>query len=61
MTCQKISRRYKYFKHLYFLGKWKGYQDDEFTWEPGKSLEYPLDSIGKFNGENPEEPRILTS
>jgi hypothetical protein len=31
--CRKIGRRYKSFKWLYFLVKWKDYPDDESTWE----------------------------
>jgi hypothetical protein len=39
-TCRKIGGRYKSFKSLYFLVQWKGYPDDESTWESGTSLEH---------------------
>jgi hypothetical protein len=48
MTCRKIGGRYKSFKSLYFLVRWKDYPDDESTWEPGTSLEHSLKSIKEF-------------
>jgi hypothetical protein len=59
-THHKIGGRYKSFKSLYFLVKWKGYLDDESTWEPGTSLAHALQSIEEFYGENPEAPVIST-
>jgi hypothetical protein len=60
-TRQKIGRRYKEFKTLKFLIKWKGYPDDESTWKPGTSLEHATESIEEFYGENPEVPALVTS
>jgi hypothetical protein len=59
-THQKIGGRYKQFKSLYFLIQWKGYPDDESTWEPGMSLEHARESIEEFYGENPEGPALTT-
>jgi hypothetical protein len=59
-TRRKIGGRYKSFKSLYFLVQWKGYQEDESTWEPGTSLEHVSESIEKFYGENPEAPALMT-
>jgi hypothetical protein len=59
-TCQKIDGKYKSFKSLYFLVKWKGYPDNESTWESGASLEHTSESIEEFYGVNPEALAILT-
>jgi hypothetical protein len=59
-TRRKVGGRYKNFKSLYFLVQWKGYPDDESTWEPGTSLEHATESIEEFYGENPEAPALTT-
>jgi hypothetical protein len=59
-THRLLGRRYKFFKSLYFLVKWKGYPDDKSTWEPGTSLEHTLESIEEFYEVNPEAPAIST-
>jgi hypothetical protein len=59
-TCWKISGRYKSFKSLYFLVKWKGYPEAESTWEPGMSLEHALESIERFDQSNPKVLAITT-
>ena len=59
-TRQKVSGRYKSFKSLYFLVQWKGYPDDESTWEPGTSLEHATESIEEFYGLNHEATVITT-
>jgi hypothetical protein len=48
------------FKSLYFLVQWKGYPEDESTWEPGTSLEHAKETIEEFYEENPEAPAITT-
>jgi hypothetical protein len=59
-TRWKIGGKNNSFKRLYFLVKWKGYPDDESTWELRKSLEHALYSIKEFYGENPEVLVIST-
>jgi hypothetical protein len=59
-TRRKIDGRYKSFKSLYFLVQWKGYPDNESTWEPGTSLEHVTESIEEFYGENLEAPARTT-
>jgi hypothetical protein len=59
-TRRKIGERYKSFKNLYFLVKWKGYPDNESTWEPGTNLWHAFESIEEFYGENPEATAIST-
>jgi hypothetical protein len=59
-NCQKIGRRYKSFKSLYFLVNWKGYPDDESPWEPGTSLKHVSKTIEEFYLMNPEAPAIMT-
>jgi hypothetical protein len=55
-----MGGRYKHFKSLYFLVKWKGYADDESAWEPGTRLEHALEFVEEFCGENPEAPASTT-
>jgi hypothetical protein len=57
---RKIGGRYKQFRSLYFLVQWKGYPDNESTWEPGTSLERTTESIEEFYRENPEAPALTT-
>jgi hypothetical protein len=59
-TRQEIGGRYKQFKSFYFLVQWKGYPEDEWTWEPGTSLEHAKESIEEFYRENPEAPALTT-
>jgi hypothetical protein len=59
-TRRKIRGRYKHFKSLYFLVQWKGYPDNESTWEPGTSLKHILESIEEFNEQNSNIPAITT-
>jgi hypothetical protein len=59
-TRRKSGGRYKQIKSLYFLVQWKGYPDDESTWEPGTSLERATESIEEFYRENPEAPALTT-
>jgi hypothetical protein len=47
-TCWKISERYKFFKSLYFLVKWKCYPNDKSTWESGMCLEQVLEYREEF-------------
>jgi hypothetical protein len=60
MTHRKIGGRYKFFTSSYFLLKWKGYSDDESTWEPGTSLECVSYSIEELYKVNPKAPAIPT-
>jgi hypothetical protein len=59
-THQKIGRRYKFFKSLYFLVKWKSYPDNESTWEPGTNLGHTSESMERFYEEKPEALAIST-
>jgi hypothetical protein len=59
-TRRKIGGRYKQFKSLYFLVQWKGYPDDESTWEPGTSLEHATESIEEFYAQNSKAPALTT-
>ena len=57
-THRKIWGRNKVTKSLYFLVKWKGYPEDECTWEPGKHLSNAAEQVEEFYKENPEAPAI---
>jgi hypothetical protein len=59
-THRKIGWRFKSFKRLYFLVKWKGYSDNECLWKPRMSLERASESIKEFYGGNHEAPAITT-
>jgi hypothetical protein len=55
-TRRRQGGRYWLIKTLYFLIKWKGYPDDECTWEPGVSLEGVPELVDKFYQDHPEAP-----
>jgi hypothetical protein len=59
-THRMLGGRYKQFKSLNFLVQWKGYPDNEVTWEPGTSLEHATESIEEFYEQNPEAPALAT-
>jgi hypothetical protein len=59
-TRRKIGGRYKSFKSLYFLVRWKGYPDEKSTREPATSLEHASTSIEELSEENPEALALLT-
>jgi hypothetical protein len=56
----EVGGRYKSFKSLYFPVKWKGYPDDESTWELRVSLAHATESMEELNGRNPEAPTLMT-
>jgi hypothetical protein len=57
-TRRRQGGRYRSTKTLYFLVKWKGYPDDECTWEPEASLEGVPELVEAFYQRHPDSPRF---
>ena len=55
---RRQGTRHRNVKTLYFLIKWKGYPDDECTWEPGTSLEEIPELVDEFYHLNPDAPKL---
>ena len=53
---QKVRNRST--RILYYLVKWKGYPDDECTWEPGAHLTTASEIVERFHQENPKMPHL---
>ena len=46
-------------RHLEYLVHWKGYSDEDHTWEPKSNLTNALEAIKDFHRSIPSAPRSL--
>ena len=53
-----IDSRWKR-NHLEYLVHWKGYSEEDCTWEPKGNLSNALDAIKDFHRSKPNSPRSL--
>src|SRR5437588_11421622 len=61
ITRRRVKGKNKVIKKLFYLVKWKGYPEDECTWEPGEHLTHADDEIETFHRQNPNAPTIELS
>ena len=52
------GRRNRKFKELCNLAKWKGYAEDENTWEPPEGIGNAQELVEEFHRQNPEIPGL---
>ena len=57
-TKRKVQGRYKSYRTLYSLVKWKGYPEDECSWEPGTNLGSAEKEVEEFHQTNPLAEKI---
>ena len=57
-TRRHQGNRHRNIRTLHFLVKWKGYPEDECTWEPGQSLEGIAELIEELYTNNPDAPKL---
>jgi hypothetical protein len=57
-TRRKVKGRYKAFRTMFYLVKWKGYPEDECTWEPGTNLRSADEEVEEFHRNNPDAPKL---
>src|SRR5712692_6200519 len=50
--------RHRTIHTLYFLVKWKGYPEDECTWEPGSAMDGVPELVEQFYRLNPKAPKL---
>jgi len=43
-------------KELRYFVKWKGWAEDEDTWEPPEGMKNEQEEVERFHKENPEMP-----
>ena len=56
----KDSRWTNHLRHsVQYLVHWKGFNNDEDTWEPARNLVHTSDAIADFHQEYPHKPHIL--
>ena len=55
-STKKINGGNKRVKSKFYLVKWKGYLEDEFTWEPGHHLTSAEEKVEEFYQNNPQAP-----
>ena len=48
-------------QHLEYLVHWKGYSEEDRTWEPKGNLSNALDVIKDFHRSKPNAPRLLNT
>ena len=61
ITRRRVKGKNKVTKKLFYLVKWKGYPEDECTWEPGEHLTHADDEIETFHRQNSNAPTIELS
>ena len=57
-STKKINGRNKRVKIQFYLVKWKGYPEDECTWEPGHHLASAEEEVEEFHQNNPQAPTL---
>src|SRR6266852_5951393 len=57
-TRHRQGQRHRVIRTLYFLVKWKGYPEDECTWEPGSALDHVPDLVEQFYQTHPDAPTL---
>jgi len=53
---RKVRGRNKPMKELRYIVKWKGWAEDENTWEPPEVMGNAQEEVERFNRESPEMP-----
>ena len=57
-TKRKVKGKYKSYRTLYYLVKWKGYPEDECSWEPGTNLGLAEREVEEFHQNNPQAEKL---
>ena len=57
-STKKVSGRSKRVKTQFYLVKWKGYPEDECTWEPGHHLTSAEEKVEEFHQNHPQAPTL---
>ena len=55
-STRKVRGRNKTIKELRYFVKWKGWAEDENTWEPREGRQNPQEEVERFHRENTEMP-----
>ena len=58
-STKMVNGRNKRIKMLFYLVKWKGYPEDECTWEPGHHLTSAEEKVEEFHQNNIRKIRVL--
>ena len=53
---RNVRGRNKPMKELRYFVKWKGWAEDEDTWEPPEGMKNEQEEVERFHKENPEMP-----
>jgi len=53
---RKVRGHNKRMRELTYFVKWKGWSEDENTWEPLESLDNAKELVEEFHSENEEMP-----
>ena len=57
-STKKVNGRNKRVKTQFYLVKWKGYPEDECTWEPGHHLTSAEEKVEEFHQSHPQAPTL---
>ena len=57
-SIKKVNGQNKGIKTQFYLVKWKGYPEDECTWEPGHHLTSAEEKLEEFHQNNPHAPTL---
>lgn len=55
---RKVKGRVKTYRTLFYLVKWKGYPEDECSWEPGSHLGSAEKEVERFHQDNPKADKL---